>query len=402
MVKLQREFWTLPVFSAVSLGFAGWLDNSVLWSLFYTSLGLIALVLLFRWRNWRRVSMTRTIYTRQKFLEAGCRIRVTIAAKSSSLIPYPWLDLRDSLPPALARNRTSLAGGRVIWLDQRQEREIIYYLEDVPRGVHCLEAIEVRAGDPLGMTTFSDRFRSPSQFVVYPKIVNLNAWRFFPRRVDGTASAKNTLNHDLSQLVGVRQYNPGDRLSLIHWKSSAKTGELHSKEFAPLLTDSSLVVLDCSASAWETGYDPAFEEAVRAATSLVRAAWLQRIPVRFFSNWGKEPGDLNVSNQEDYTRFLLHMANIAPLGRQSLSQSIYTDLLTQGINVVVITPVVGGKLQRVLFRLAARGNTVTVINIGQDPVKTKPARPAYGSFSTLTINKAEDLVIPSPRKEATP
>lgn len=400
MVKLQRDFWALPIFAGVALGFAGWLGATVIWSLFYTALGCMGVVLLFRFRNWRKLTIGRSVYSRDKFMEAGCKVRVTITAKTRGLLPYPWLDFREVLPPALARQQNALTGGRVVWLAKNVEYEIVYYLENVPRGIHRLDTIEVRGGDPFAMMLFMDRFRTASQFVVYPKVVHLDAWRFFPRRVDGTAAAKNSLNHDLSQLVGIRQYQPGDRLSLIHWKSTAKTGQLQSKEFAPLLTDSSLVILDCTDSVWNSGFDPAFEEAVRTAASLVRAAWMQKIPVRFFGNTGKTPEDVRISNQTEYASFLLHMANIAPTGRHPLSQVIYSDLLTQGVNVVVVTPVVGGKLQRVLLRLAARGNTVTVININPEP-GSNAYQPLRGSFSTLTISKAEDLGTTPRRKEVT-
>jgi len=399
MVKLQREFWALPIFAAVALGFAGWLGATVIWSLFYTALGCMGVALLFRLRNWRKLNISRSIYSRNKFLEAGCKVKITISVKPQGLLPFPWLDFREILPPALTRQQKSLKGGRIVWLERNIEHEVVYYLEDVPRGIHRLDTIEVRGGDPFGLMIFSERFRTASQFVVYPKVVPLDAWRFFPRRVDGTAAAKNSLNHDLSQLVGIRQYQPGDRLSLIHWKSSAKTGQLQSKEFAPLLTDSSLVILDCTASVWNSGFDPAFEEGVRTAASLVRAAWMQKIPVRFFGNTGKPSEDVKVSNQTDYANFLLHMANIAPWGRHPLSQVMYSDLLTQGVNVVVITPVVGGKLQKVLFRLAARGNTVTVININPEQ-GNKSYQPMRGSFSTFSISKAEDLV-GSPRRKET-
>lgn len=401
MVKVHREFWALPVFAGIALAIAAWQHHQMLWFLFYVSLACLGLTVVYRWRNWRIFQFQRQVLSGSGMVEAGSEAVVLLHVAVSSWLPVPWLDVRDCLPAALARPRQVDPGGRLVWLHRSSDNTLSYTLTDLPRGIHRWEALEVRSGDPLGMVGVKARLRQQNQLVVYPRTVNLNAWQFFPRRVDGTASAKTSLHQDLSQLIGVRDYQPGDRLSMIHWPSSAKTGKLQSKEFSPLLTDSSLVVLDCSKAAWEPGYNPSFEEAVSVAASLCKAAWLQRIPIRFYANWGKEPGQMTVASQTDFADLMLHLAAIAPLGSRPLSQSIYTEILTQGINVVIITPVIGSKLQRILFRLAGRGNEVTVVRIDDKTDSPRISMPrADGMFRLYTVQKVDDLKPHVATKEA--
>lgn len=401
MVKVHREFWVLPIFAGTAFAFAALQDQPMLWFLFYVSLACLAQTLIYFWRSWRVFQFSRHVEAAPGMLEAGSEVAVSLQVTASSWLPVPWLDIRDCLPPPLARCHKTEPGGHLFWLRRNSVNSISYTLSNLGRGVHRWEAAMVYSGDPLGLVSFQGRIRHRSQLVVYPRTVKLDAWQFFPRRMDGTASAKTSLQQDLSQLIGVRDYRPGDRLSIIHWPSSAKTGKLQSKEFSPLLTDSSLILLDCTKSAWEPGFNPAFEEAVSVAASLIKAAWMQHIPVRFYSNWGRQPEQMAVASETAFTGLMLHLAAIAPLGTKPLSQSIFTDILTQGINVVVITPVIGGKLQRILYRLAGRGNVVTVVRIGEKAADNRLSMPrGDGVFNLFTIHQADDLVPHAAAQEA--
>ena len=396
MVSMNREFWALPVFAGIALAYAAWLQAPILWFLVYVCLGCGAIAMLYRWRNWRLLEVSREFYTKQKMPEAGQPLSVELIVKTSGWLPWPWLGLRDVLPPALVEKieyEQTEPGGNLVWAGSKETHHITYEISNLPRGIHRWHEIDVRSGDPLGLVSYLGRAQTVSQLVVYPRTINLLAWKFFPRRVDGAASAKNSLHHDLSQLVGVREYSPGDRLSLIHWKSTAKTGQLYSKEFSPMLTETSLVLLDCSALAWQQKSNSTFEEAVTVAASLVRSAWIQRIPVQFHGNQGNNLERFIVNSQMDYQRLLLHLTTIRPTGWKPLSQAIPLDSIPQGGNFVVISADLSRDLQQILYRLSARGNVVTVIQINDQPAEINYQRPrASGTLNIFTINKADDLV----------
>jgi len=400
LASVNREFWALPVFAGISLAYASWLNEPVLWFLVYLCLACMALAMLYRWRSWESIQVVRSFYTAKVVIEAGVDIKVILKVKTFSRLPWPWLELEDNLPPALTRNLwVGKPGGITVWTRQGALRYIEYNLVGLPRGIHNWDTVTVNSGDPLGLVSYEGRTKTSSQLVVYPRTIKLQAMNFFPRRVDGTVSAKRSLNHDFSQLVGIREYRPGDKLSLIHWKSTAKTNQLQTKEFAPFLMDSSLVVLDCSIGSWKPGYNPSFEEAITISASLVKAAWLQRIPVRFHSNQGNKNQQFSVASHGEFSRLLLHLATLDTTGRQFLSQSLFREFSNHGSNVVVITSGVGGDLQKMLNRLAARGNAVTVIKVSDQPVKINYQRPKAGGYLNMfSVSKAEDL-IPSMREK---
>lgn len=388
MSSLNREFWLLPIFAGISLAFAAWSEEPILWFLFYLCLGCIALALVYKLRNWKLVTLTRTFSISGNILEAGSDLRVLLYARVRGIWPWPWLELKDNIPRSLEKHLSGKSSGHLAWPRRGSEQYVPYTLRAVPRGIHPWGAVQLSSADPLGLVSFHDHIELQDHLVVYPRTVELRAMNFFPRRVEGTVTARKARNQEATQLVGIRDYQPGDRLSLIHWKSTAKTGELQTKEFDPLLMNSSLLVLDCSQDAWDP--EP-FEEAVSVTASLAKAALFQRIPLRFRTNSGRRHEEIIVSTQDDYFHLLLRLARITPVASHLLSQSLYRELFIQDSNVILVTSGRSEEIKGILFRLSTRGNAVTVIQVDQEPT-TELVRPRPGSALKLfNIKEAKDL-----------
>lgn len=391
MPSLNRQFWLLPIFAGTALAYAGWSDESLLWFFFYLCLACMALALLYRARNWKTVTVTRSFRSAENILEAGSDLRIVLLAQVKGYLPWPWLELRDELPRTLEKHILGKSGGHLVWARKGSVQYVPYFLKNLPRGIHHWGSVRLSSGDPLGLVSFQDRIDLSNQLVVYPRTVELKGQHFFPLRVEGAAAARKAVNQGTTQLVGIRDYRPGDRLSLIHWKSTAKTGKLQTKEFDTLLLNSSLLFLDCSADAWAGEADSAFEEAVSAAASLAKAALLQRIPLRFCSNVGWKSLELEVVSQAQYYQLLLRLAAIAPTGKGLLSKSLYRELFIQDSNVIVITSGQGEEIMEILYRLSARGNAVTVIQVTQK-ARTELLSPRPGSaLKLIRIQRAKDL-----------
>lgn len=392
MSSLNREFWLLPIFAGVALAFAAWSEVSLLWFLLYICLGCIALALVYKARNWRLVTVARTFSSADNIVEAGSSIRIVLYARALGILPWPWLELRDNLPRTLVNHLQGKSGGHLAWARRSSEQYVPYTLNALPRGIHPWGNVRLTSGDPLGLVSFRSNIELQDQLVVYPRTVELRAMNFFPRRVEGAAIARKARNQEANQLVGIRDYHPGDRLSLIHWKTTAKTGKLHTKEFDPLLMNSSLLILDCSADAWDPEKNSAFEEAVSVAASLAKAALFQRIPLRFRTNSARKHEEMTVLTHNEYYQLLLRLAGIAPVVGNLLSQSLYRELFIQDSNVIIVTSGRGEEIKHILYRLSTRGNAVTVIQVDQGPTTTGRVRPRPGSaLQLIHIKEAKDL-----------
>lgn len=382
----------MPLFGALCFIFAGGLKESLLWFLFYVSLGCILLTLLYYFRRWTSLAITRSFNSEQNTLEAGSNIRVVLKTEIFSFLPLPWLEVRDRLPRRLKKHASKPPLCSLAWARKGDVQHTSYLLSDIPRGIHNWEALEFESGDPLGFMAYQGQLQNRDRLVVYPKTIELPASKFFPRRAEGMIMSRRNFNPSQVELVGIREYQPGDKLSLIDWKSTAKTGRLLAKEFRPLLMSFSLVALDCTQGTWERGDDPAFEQAVTVAASLVKAAVGAHIPTRFLSNYSRQRGQIAVSSRAEYYNLLGHMAGIDYDGPDIIDQYLYKELFIRDNNIVLVSSQRGARLRKTLHLLSVRGNVVTLIMVNSFPgaeLDIKPRR--TGSYNELVIDKAGDL-----------
>lgn len=392
MATLKKGFWLLPFFAGLAFVFAASLKQKLLWFLFYLSAVCILTVLVYRWRRWTALDVTRSFNTDKTIMEAGARLMVILQVRVFSLLPWPWLEIEDSLPQSLKGHSQRQPRGSLAWARKGDVQSTTYWIPHIPRGIHIWNSMSVNSGDPLGFVGFQGRLRRPAKIVVYPRTISLPVPQFFPRRVEGAVMPRKAFNVSQTELVGIRDYQPGDRLGLIDWKATAKNNRLLSREYEPLLMSFSLVVLDCSVNSWNRGYDTAFEEAVTVAASLVKAAVAANIPTRFQSNYSKQPGQITVTSREEYYRLLGHFAAVEADGRGSLAPLLFKELFLRENNVVLVSSNQGSQLRSILHQLSLRGNSVTAILVGDGSQGTNTPLKKVGFYTELQIKKAEDLI----------
>jgi uncharacterized protein (DUF58 family) len=100
----------------------------------------------------------------------------------------------------------------------------------VARGPLDAQAWTLEASDPLGL--FRKRRQTPDAevAVALPKFMSLVAT---PRMQEVESSLSAPRSGSGTEVFGVREYRPGDPLRRIHWRSSARHGELIVREYEP-------------------------------------------------------------------------------------------------------------------------------------------------------------------------
>ena len=148
------------------------------------------------------------------------------------------------------------------------------------RGVIPIGPLRVTRGDPLGLLSLARTYGGTTTVWVHPRIHPLRATPAgMARSLDGLVDK---VPQGSITLDSLREYVVGDDLRRVHWRSSAKVGELIVREQVETSEPTIVVLLDDRASAHpdvRDGTAATFESACEAAASVIAAAVGEDLPV---------------------------------------------------------------------------------------------------------------------------
>ncbi|MGF2949120.1 DUF58 domain-containing protein [Microbacterium alcoholitolerans] len=195
---------------------------------------------------------------------------LTLANRSSRAI----LPSRVVLPVGSGRGDFSvqrLAAG--------EEAEELFAIPTQRRGVVKVGPVSIVRGDPLGVFERAHRRDDPVDLYVHPKTVLFGGQSLgFLRDLEGLPAAD--LSRDDVSFHALLEYQPGDDLRHVHWRSTARTGTMMVRQFEE--TRRSHFVIGLSRSRGDYRTDDELELAVSVAGSIGLRALRdsQRVDVR--------------------------------------------------------------------------------------------------------------------------
>jgi uncharacterized protein (DUF58 family) len=132
---------------------------------------------------------------------------------------------------------------------------------------------------------------APQFLTVYPRIVPLDGYDLASRRPIGEIKMTHRLFEDPTRIAGVRAYQHGDPLNRIHWRATARTGQLHSKIYEASSVAGVTIMMEFRREAYPRDGEPFRSElAVTAATSIANAVQIMGQQVGFLTN-GRDAAD---------------------------------------------------------------------------------------------------------------
>ena len=154
------------------------------------------------------------------------------------------------------------------------------------RGLVALTDIRLTCSFPFGFVSRTVLLHRPEPLVVYPRIGTLNrhlALRCRESTETGTMTSSVRRGND--EFYGLREYRAGDNIRSIHWRSTARTGQLTIREMASNAPPQMVIVLDLRR--WRDHPDALVgpdgpgqvERAIELAASLLCYAFLENFAV---------------------------------------------------------------------------------------------------------------------------
>jgi uncharacterized protein (DUF58 family) len=235
-------------------------------------------------------------FTVDESLEIGASIEVKVAAMNTGRLAIPWLLMEDSLsrdaltqsPHHIKAEGARLALAR---LEPGETKVFTYKVQFLMRGYYQLGPLLVETGDVFGLHRRFRVMTEPSFAQVPPRIVALEGYNLSSRRPIGEIRLAHRLFEDPTRLAGVRPYQKGDPLNRIHWRATARTGELQSRAYESSCVAGATFVLDFHSRSFAGPTAVASAElAAVAVASLAYAVSLMGQQMGFISN-GRDAAD---------------------------------------------------------------------------------------------------------------
>lgn len=223
-------------------------------------------------------------------VSAGDQLTVELQLENQTTQPKTLLQVQDLLPFVLGQPvQTPIE----IIPPQDSYRWVYYHLTQ-RRGVYRWHTVQLRTAAPLGLFWCSRRRNIPAKAIVYPPVLPLTSCPLVDQigQEDSTQFYSQerrfqTATEGLTR--SLRPYRVGDPTRLIHWRTSARYGELRVRELEVITEGQEIAICLDSASAWQSEN---FEQAVIAAASLYFYAQRQQLNVKLWTaSTGLEQGD---------------------------------------------------------------------------------------------------------------
>lgn len=285
--------------AAVTLGLVG--QRGTLW-VFATIALLPLLALLITSLFPSTISVNREVQPQR--VQIGHQATVTLYLSVFPSRMPQLLTFEESVPQQLGR-RPRFEGSQTFG---RWKRQISYPVVGHARGFWSTGPLLVRSQDPFGMTRTDRAVPSVSEVIVTPEIWELSIPSLGQGSISGSDTSQRSIGSGGRSDVLIREHRQGDGLKHVHWKSSAKHGQLMVRQEERPLEPSVTVLLDSRASAFP-GKDGAqrFEWAVSAATSIALHLIDLRLQVRIIDSDGKHSAPTHDSPAANSEELLMAM-----------------------------------------------------------------------------------------------
>ncbi|NUQ00449.1 MAG: DUF58 domain-containing protein [Armatimonadetes bacterium] len=249
------------------------------------------------------------------------KVEVEIRLENRALLPKCLLRIDEDLPDGLGGDEASPPGCVVpmLWGDLTT---CGYPLIARYRGRYRLAPLVATAVDTFDLFRARRQIGPSNEIVVYPRRVPLSIHALHAPTLDGMIRRSRPVASGVD-FRGTREYQPGDDLRRIHWRSTARRGRPIVVEFEEPATTDLFIVLDVSPTAAQgEGRENTFETAVTVAASVIEYELEHGNAVGLYLD-GPEPTHLALTRERhELLRFLEALALVEADAPRPLAETI--------------------------------------------------------------------------------
>jgi uncharacterized protein (DUF58 family) len=272
------------------------------------------------------------------------------------------LDASGNVLPAAATLVGRLGTERHALRRNGRRLSVRYVLVQLRRGRYAFDDVHVEIADPFGLERVAVPLPAPGALLVYPRLVRLA--RLFSETGAHSHDGRRLLLRRQSgfELHGVREYAQGESLRRVHWRSTARRGQLMVKELEDAPRDEIAVLLDADASAVVRD---SFDVQVRAAGSILESYVRHGRRAVLVLNSERRDVQQVHSAAADWRRALELLAAVEPTGRATLARLLAEQdgPAARALELAVVTARLEPALVDRLLQRAASHRKVSLVYV---------------------------------------
>lgn len=356
---------------------------NVLWLIVLTLLFAVCQAVLFHLFNMKKLSYGRH-FSRPNGFE-GQTLELIEEIKNEKILPVPWLRAESRIPLEIAFSHEQLDAHEVIG---GLYHKSIFYLPPMHRltrhhevtlrrrGVYDAGSVALTAGDLFALVRAERQCQTPCVIVVYPRLLTDDELPDPANRWLGEAVVKRWIMPDPFLVTGIRDYRAGDSLRDIHWRASARTGDLRVKVRDYTSDPRALVILNVQTTPnqWaDVGeYDrETIEQGIRIAATLCLRALKSGMDAGFATNaclGGREgsgeylfvPSAGGTQQADKLLDSMAHMVLHRELNFHTFLESLGD---VQGEDILILSCFESDEILSAVEMLRRNGNTVSILTL---------------------------------------
>lgn len=265
----------------------------------------------------------------------GETMEANLALEKRGNLPAGLLLFEEHVPPALGkRPRFGVNNVSGSW-----RREVSYPLEGRQRGRYQIGPLLVRSRDAFNLVKFDRQFTATAEVLVTPRIHLLGA---MGNVLGGGASGEarpQRLGAFGSDDVLIREYRQGDDRRRIHWRSTARRGELMVRREEQSWDPSVTIILDSRAVAHGgPGRESSFEYAVSGAASIALHFLGNGFTVDLFDSGGPMLRDIDHAYSTTRQHIVHSFTDAHPRPEKTMTEALGSQIIgQQGQLIVAVT-----------------------------------------------------------------
>lgn len=331
-------------------------------------------------RSRYRLALVRTVTP--QLVSAGQSATVRLDLTNEGRTPTGLLLLEDQVPYVLGTRPRFVVDVMTLGWQRRME----YVVRSDVRGRFEIGPMTVRVSDPFGLVELGRTFRTTVPLTVTPRTIQLPV---VPLAGAWTGSGDNrprAFASGSAEDVTVREYRHGDDLRRVHWRSSARAGELMvRREEQPWQSRATLFLDNRHDAHRGHGAGSSFEAAISVAASIAVHLSQRGFVVRLVTADGEDPNTVwhdRASSQN--TAPLLEALSVVQGARRTHHDATW---LSEGGSTGLLVAVLGdldAHDQPMLRRMLHHGSAPLAIVLDVDAWAGRTSRPT-GAVPTVGL-----------------